>query len=123
MTSNDPAPSGDGEVSAEARNWATISHLSALVMFVGIPAVVGPLIVWLIKKEDPYIEWHAKEALNFNISFMIYGIVAGVLIFVLIGFILLPVVLIAWLVLVIMAAVKTSGGEDYRYPLTFRLVN
>lgn len=111
-------------ISQEAKNWAVIAHLSALVNIVGIPSVIGPLVVWLLKKdEDPFIDYHGKEALNFNISFMIYGIVSGLLIFVAIGLVLLPVVLIAWLVLVIIGAIQTSNGEYYRYPLTIRLVN
>lgn len=108
----------------EAKNWAVIAHLSALVNIVGIPSVIGPLVVWLLKKdEDPFIDYHGKEALNFNISFMIYGIVSGLLILVAIGLVLLPIVLITWLVLVIIGAVRTSNGEYYRYPLTIRLVN
>lgn len=112
------------EPSSEARNWATLTHLSAFVMFLGIPAVIGPLVVWLIKRdEDPFIDYNGKEALNFNISFLIYGIVAVILIILLIGLILLPIVFIVWLVLVIVAAVKTSNGDYYRYPLTIRFLS
>jgi uncharacterized protein len=53
----------------------------------------------------------------------IYGMVAAVLLFVLIGFLLLPVVVMGWLVLSIVAAVKANEGIAYRYPLTLRLVN
>jgi hypothetical protein len=112
------------EPSSDARNWATLTHLSALVMFLGIPAVIGPLVLWLIKRdEDPFIDYNGKEALNFNISFLIYGIVAVILIILLIGLILLPIVFIVWLVLVIVAAVKTSNGDYYRYPLTIRFLS
>jgi uncharacterized Tic20 family protein len=112
------------EPSTDARNWATLTQLSALVMFLGIPAVIGPLVVWLIKRDDdPFIDYSGKEALNFNISFLIYGVVAAFLIILLIGLILLPIVFVVWLVLVIVAAVKTSNGEYYRYPLTIRFVN
>jgi uncharacterized Tic20 family protein len=92
-------------------------------MFLGIPAVVGPLVFWLMKRNDPYIEFHAKEALNFNISFFLYAIVSGFLILLLVGLLLLPMVLVTWFVLVIVAAVKTSAGEYYRYPMTMRLVS
>jgi uncharacterized Tic20 family protein len=112
------------EPSTDAKNWATLTQLSALVMFLGIPAVIGPLVVWLIKRDDdPFIDYSGKEALNFNISFLIYGVVAAFLIILLIGLILLPIVFVVWLVLVIVAAVKTSNGEYYRYPLTIRFVN
>lgn len=110
------------QMGAEARNWATLSHLSAFVMFLGIPALVGPLVAWLIKRDDPYVEHHAKEALNFNISFFIYGVVAGALILALVGLLLLPIVLVTWFVLAIRASIKASAGEYYRYPMTLRLV-
>ena len=108
---------------SDARNWSTLSHISAFVMFFGIPAFVGPLVMWLLRRDDPYIDHHAKEALNFNISFMIYGMVSAFLIIFLIGLLLLPAVLITWFVLVIVAATKASAGEHYRYPLTLRLVS
>jgi len=70
-----------------------------------------------------FVNDQAKEALNFNISMTIYAMVSGVLIFVVIGIVLLPVVLVTWLVLAILAAVKANEGVAYRYPLTLRLVN
>ena len=110
--------------SSDARNWATLTQLSALVMFLGIPAVIGPLVVWLIKRDDdPFIDYSGKEALNFNISFLIYGIVSAFLVILLIGLVLLPIVFVTWFVLVIVASVKAAAGEHYRYPLTMRFVN
>ena len=61
---------GPAQASAESKNWATLSHLSAFVVFLGIPSLIGPLVAWLVKRDDPYVEHHAKEALNFNISFL-----------------------------------------------------
>lgn len=117
-------PPIEAPLTQEAKNWAVIAHLAALINIVGIPSVIGPLVVWLLKKEeDPFIDYHGKEALNFNISFMIYGIVAGLLILLAIGLVLLPIVLITWVVLVIIGAVRASNGEYYRYPMTIRLVN
>lgn len=117
------SPDTSGEaVSKESRNWATIAHLSAFVMFVGVPSLVGPLIVWLAKKDDPHVEVHAKEALNFNITFLIYAIVAGISVIVLIGLLALPFVFIVWFVLVIVAGIRSSEGEMYRYPLTIRFL-
>ncbi len=113
----------DGAVSKETQNWAAAAHLSALVMFVGVPSLVGPLIVWLAKKEDPYVEAHAREALNFNISYLIYAIVAGISVLLLIGLLALPFVFIAWFVLVVVAGIKAANGEFYRYPLTIRFLN
>ncbi len=104
--------------------WATLAHLSALAGFV-IPFgnLVGPLVVWLIKREEmPFVDNQGKEALNFNISMTIYMMVALTLILVLIGIPLLIFLAIAWLVLVIIASVKANEGIAYRYPVTIRLI-
>lgn len=110
------------EITAEAKRWAAMSHLSAFVMFLGIPTLIGPLVAWLWKRDIPYVDEQGKEALNFNISFLIYGLASALLILVLIGLVLLPIVFVTWFVLVIVASVKASAGEDYRYPLTVRFI-
>src|ERR1700680_445708 len=72
---------------SEARTWAMLCHLSSISGFIGVPFghIVGPLIVWLVKKDQfPLVDDQGKESLNFQISMTIYGIVAGVLCFVLI---------------------------------------
>lgn len=107
---------------AESRNLGVLAHLSAFVTFVGIPSLLGPLALWLIKRDDPYVEAQAKEALNFNLSFTIYGIVAGLSIILLVGLIALPAVVVTWFVLVIVAAIRAGNGESYRYPLTIRFL-
>ena len=119
----EPVAGNQVTTTSDSRNLGTLSHLSAFGIFLGIPSVVGPLVFWLMKKDDPYIEWHAKEALNFNLSFLVYGVVAAISIVALVGLLLLPAVLITWFVLVIRAAVRSSAGEYYRYPLTLRFVS
>ena len=116
-------PAEPATVSTESRNWATFAHLSAFVMFIGIPSLLGPLVVWLVKKDDPFVEAQAKEALNFNISMLIYAIAAGISVLLLIGIIALPAVFVAWFVLVIVAAIRSADGEQYQYPFTIRLVS
>ena len=82
-----------------------------------------PLVIWLVKRADsPEIDSTGKEVLNFQITYTIYSLIAGALCFVLIGFLILPIVLIVWLVCIIIAAVKTSNGEAYRYPATIRFL-
>ena len=122
-----PAPMTD----ADARQWATFAHLSALVGLVIGLSFVGPLIVYLVKKDDhPFVADQGREALNFNLSVLIYSVVGVIatfiLVFILIGLLLIPVLIamgIAWLVFVIIAAVKANQGETYRYPLTIRMVS
>ena len=105
------------------RNRAMVSHLAGFVGFVGVPSLIGPLVAWLIWKDDPTVEAHAKEALNFQISWFIWGAIAALTIFVLIGFVLFPVVALAWIILTIIGAVRASEGELYRYPATIRFVS
>jgi len=85
--------------------------------------IIVPLILWLIKKDQsPFVDYHGKEALNFNISIAIYYIIAGLLVLVLIGFVLLAAVFVIHVVFIIIAAIRASNGEYYRYPLTIRFV-
>ena len=85
--------------------------------------IIAPLILWLIKRtESPLLDRTGKEVINFQISYTIYAAIAGVLCFVLIGLLILPVIFILWIVFMVIAAVKTGNGEDYRYPATIRLL-
>jgi uncharacterized Tic20 family protein len=114
---------------SDTTTWAMAAHLTALAaLFVGMP-FVGPLIVFLVKKDNPFVHRHAVEALNFNLSVMLYGVVLGivtfVLVFLVVGLLLIPLLIMlgaGWIVFVIVAAVAASRGEEYRYPLTIRFV-
>ncbi len=113
------------QVSKDARMWAMFCHLAALtgfgIWFLGF--IVGPLIIWLIKKDEfPFVNEHGKEAVNFQISMMIYAIVSAFLFLVGIGFLLLSAVFIVDLIFLIIAAIKANNGEHYRYPLTIRFI-
>lgn len=125
MTTSETSTTAVGayEVSSDSRNLAMLAHLSAFVVFVGVPSLIGPLVLWLLKRDDPFVEAHAKDALNFNISFLIYGLVAAISIIVLVGVIALPAVILTWFALVIVAAVKAANGEEYRYPFTIQFVS
>lgn len=101
----------------------TLSVLVHLSLFAF--GLVGPLVVYLISKDDPYkpmTRYHAAEALNFHISLLIYAIASAILIIVIIGLFLLLALGIAATVLAIVAAVAASRREAYRYPLTIRFV-
>jgi uncharacterized protein len=105
--------------SADERNIAVISHLGGTVFF-----FVPSLIIWALKKEDSaYIADQAKEALNFQIAVLIAMFIAQALMWVLIGFALVPLVWLGNIIFCIIAAIATSKGETYRYPLTLRLIS
>lgn len=109
---------------AQERQWAMLCHLSGFAGYV-IPFgnILGPLLVWQLKKNEfPSVEAPGKEALNFQISILIYAAVSALLTFVLIGIPLLVVVGLASLVLPIVAGLKANDGQAYRYPYIIRLV-
>lgn len=105
--------------SNDDKNIATITHLGG-ILFSLVPA----LVVWLLKKDDnEYLAVEAKEALNFQITVLLAQFVAGILIVILLGFLLLVIIWLINIVLCIIAAISTSNGKTYRYPFTLRLIN
>jgi uncharacterized Tic20 family protein len=110
---------------ADERTWGMLAHLSAFSCFLIPPlgVVVGPLIVWLIKRDQSaFVADQGKEALNFNISVLLALVACGVLVFVFIGILLGVALFIFWMTMTIVAAIKASEGIRYRYPITLRLV-
>lgn len=102
----------------EEKLWAIGAHLGPVVL-----GVVAPLVVWLVFKDrSAFLDRTGKEALNMQLSYLIYFIVAGITLILLIGLILLPIVGLAWLVLMIVATVKVASFEDYRYPAIIRFI-
>lgn len=118
-------PSTTSLAASNIRTWVILCHASALLgVFFHFPGhLVGPLIVWLTKRDDsPEIDAHGKESLNFQISMLIYNVVAAVFCIVLIGFFFLAVLWVLNAVFVIVAAIQASDGKFYRYPMTIRFI-
>lgn len=131
------------------RYWAASAHFLALALalmtawIAGVAGIVGAGSVYLLKRDDsPFIAEHAREAINFNLSMLLYSVAALVLAIVLVGATVLTLgigiivtapaglllVLVAaaiavmWLVCSVIAGIKAWNGEHYRYPLTMRLI-
>jgi uncharacterized Tic20 family protein len=123
-----PPPPGGGPVGPplppdQERLWAMLAHLLSFVAAYLFLGFVAPLIVLLVfGPRSAFVRANAVESLNFNLSWLLYGIIAVILALVLIGFVILIVLGIAYLVLVIVASVKANNGEVYRYPATIRFV-
>jgi uncharacterized Tic20 family protein len=97
-----------------------VAHLLGIVV-----SVIGALVIWLSNKDRPeksFVIEQAKEALNFQITIFIATIVSFALVFVAIGFALLPVLFIGNIVFCIIAGIAASKGQAYRYPITLRLI-
>jgi uncharacterized Tic20 family protein len=103
---------------SDENTWSALAHFGGLVI-----SFLAPLIVLLVKGNDsPRVRANAVEALNFQLSVLIYSVISSILIIILIGLLMLLAVGIGALVLCILAGIKALNGEDYRYPLTIRLV-
>ena len=119
-------PPAAPSTSSQTRTWCVLCHASALLglFFHFLGHLLGPLIVWLVKRGDAAeIDAHGKESLNFQISMLIYDAIAAILCIVLIG---VPILIILWImntVLVIIASIRASEGQLYRYPFTIRFLN
>lgn len=114
------------DAAESARSWCMGLHLAGLSGFL-LPIVLAhilvPLTIWLIKRsESDQIDATGKEVLNFQISYTLYLFIAGMLCFVLIGFLIFPLFFIPWLVLPIVGAFKMNNGIFYRYPCTIRFL-
>ena len=109
---------------ADERTWGAGAHWSALIaLLIGLP-FLGPLMVLLIYgNRSAWVRRQAVESLNFQLSMIIYAIISAILIIVIVGFFLLLAVGALSIIMPIVAAVKVNNGEDFRYPLTIRMVS
>ncbi len=137
------------DVSQTDRQWAAAAHLSALVLALltswtaGFAGMLAAGVVYLSKRDDSaFVAAHAREAFNFNLSMFLYACAVCVAGFLLLGatvltlglglIVTLPAglallaaiaaIAVMWLVCSIVATIKAWNGEDYRYPLTLRLL-
>ena len=121
-----PPPVPEVDPDKDLKMWATITHISALagyVVSVPFAGILGPLVVWLIKKDEfPQLESHYKAAMNFQISVSIYLLLCIPLVFLFIGVFLAIGVAIFDIVCVIQAAIRANKGEGYTYPLAINFV-
>jgi uncharacterized Tic20 family protein len=120
--STPPVSSPPPNPESQARMWNMLCHLSALAGFIGVPLgnILGPLIVWQIKKNEiPSVDIHGKAALNFQITVLIAGLVTAAAMFVgmlvCIGWLLLPVlilIVLAGLIFPIIAGINLISAIE-----------
>ena len=119
-----PPPGGPPLSPDQERLWAMLAHLLSFVAAYLFLGFVAPLVVLLVfGPRSAYVRAHAVESLNFNLTWLLYGIVGVILAFLLIGIPILIALGIAYLVLVVIASVRANNGEFFRYPLTIRFIS
>lgn len=112
------------------QTWAVLAHVSPLVAMVvsaALLGVLGPLIIWLVRKDDsPYVRNAAAGAFNFALALWVGGIIAWILIF---TFILIPVAVLIYftiflsqIIFSIRGVLAANRGEAYRYPFGLRVL-
>lgn len=113
-----------GVPTQDERTWGMLAHLTAFAgLILPLCNVIGPLVVWMVKREQSaFVADQGKEALNFNISVLIAGVICGLLVYVFIGILLGVGLFIYWLAMTIVAGIKAGEGVRYRYPFAVRLV-
>lgn len=108
----------------EQKQMGLILHLSQLAnVFLFPVGIILPIVLWQTQKEKmPALDAHGKMVTNFMISMTIYFFVSFILAFVLIGFLLIPVLAILGIVFPIIGAIKANNGEFWEYPLTIKFL-
>ena len=124
-SSHTTEPVAPREAGSDSRGWAVAAHLTPW-----IAGFAGPLIVWLAKREDPFVEEHSRESLNFQLSLILYffGTAFSLILVFLSPWLMLVTMLLIFGLLIlasvtaIVGAIRASNGDIYRYPLCIRFV-
>lgn len=111
-------------ITGEQKILSILAHISYFIG--GIGFIIAPLLIFLLKKDEPFVSEHAKQALVAHVAILVLSCIVGALCMLLIGVLLIPVVSILWLVLLVtsvLGAIKALNGEEYQYPFIQSLVN
>ncbi|RZA05700.1 MAG: DUF4870 domain-containing protein [Moraxellaceae bacterium] len=105
------------EPSQDSKNIAALMWLGSI--FLGI---IAPLVVYFVKTDDEFLRTHSKEALNWAITLLVLSVIAWILVLVLVGFLILPILLLLNIVFSILGAIAASDGKIYNVPFCWRLI-
>jgi len=125
VSAADPVAPGDEPlIPRDERSLVMLCHLLSLAGYV-VPFgnIIGPLVLWLVKKDESlHVDLAGRESLNFQITLTIIAVVAVILVLVGIGICIFVVLPIYHIVCVIVATIKANDGHHWRYPMTIRLL-
>ena len=112
-------------INSNDKKWGVAIHLSALVGLLLAPGLVlGPLIVWILKKHDSaYLNDQGKKAINFQLTILL-----AVFLLLLLSIIIRPMIALAFMtgitgiVFAIMAGVSIYKTGDFTYPFSLNII-
>lgn len=128
VDSAEPADEQSGvgyEVTDDEQTWGILAHAAAFTgLVIPFGNILGPLLVWLIKRDESrFVDENGKEAVNFQITWTVLMFFAFLAVFVAVGLVLVPLIALAWLILVVVGTARASDREVYDYPLTVDIVS
>jgi len=106
------------------RDWAMFCHLSAFAgYFFPFGGIIGPMVCWISRKqESAWVDINGKASLNFQLSMLMYTVLAIPLCFIIIGIPIIMFLAILELVCIVVAAIKAAKGEYFKYPISIPFV-
>ena len=111
-------------ISESEKNWAMLCHLAAFAgFFFPFGGIIGPLICWLTKRdESSWVNENGKASLNFQLSMLLYIVLAIPLCFIIIGIPIIAALGTLKIICIIIASVKAGKGDTFRYPLVIPFI-
>ena len=106
----------DLAISQDEKTMAMLAHLLGF-----FTSFLGPLILYLVRKDSRFVAFHSLQSVFFQLALLVAWTIAGILMFVLIGFLLMPVIFVGELIYIILACIKSFNGEWFEYPLAGKL--
>lgn len=119
------SPIDEYAISQDDKQWGMLAHFSTFLSMVApvAGAIIPPLVLMsMYQDKSEFVVKHAKEALNFQLSLLIYYTIAGMSLFILVGFIALPLLIIFAIIYTVVAGLKAQEGKDFQYPFTIRFI-
>src|SRR3972149_6402505 len=108
----------DAKTAKHAVSDASDSHVIAGLMYLmqvfgmmGI-GVIGAIVIWAIKKEDPFINYHFKQLLVLWISIIIVGAAAALTMIILVGFLIAAVGAVFFIVVWVIGMINAFSGKQ-----------
>jgi hypothetical protein len=115
-----------GYANNDEKTWALLSHFGGaggMLILSAVGGWIAPLIALIAKgNESPTIRAHAVNALNFQLTWSIVGLISYVTCLIVIGFVLVPIVIAIGVIFGIIGGVRANDGQLYQYPLTIKMV-